>query len=238
MLYLSQEDIEVIGESVLKDCARKCDKAISIPVDIEDFAGSYLGLGILYRKLSGSGSILGLTTYKGVNLALKLDEGDVLLSVPRDTILLDETLSERKAYKRRRFTIAHECAHQILARIEARETSGSLRESLLPGMTYSPRELRTSEDWNEWQANTLAAVLLMPRHELITRINVLFDPILMTIIESKNINALGIVWLKKMADKFGVSKEAMAIRMEKLGYKIKPEFERLIQTEQAVLEIA
>ena len=31
---------------------------------------------------------------------------------------------------------------------------------------YSLRELKTREDWNEWQANVLGAAILMPQREI------------------------------------------------------------------------
>jgi Zn-dependent peptidase ImmA (M78 family) len=32
--------------------------------------------------------------------------------------------------------------------------------------TYSARELKSNDDWSEWQANALAAALLMPRTQI------------------------------------------------------------------------
>ena len=35
-----------------------------------------------------------------------------------------------------------------------------------PGQPISLRELKTREDWNEWQANVLGAAILMPQREI------------------------------------------------------------------------
>ncbi len=31
---------------------------------------------------------------------------------------------------------------------------------------YTPRELKTREDWNEWQANVFGAAILLPQKEV------------------------------------------------------------------------
>jgi len=235
MLCLSQENIEIIGESVLQDYSRHIEDCIRIPIDIESFARDYLGLAIRYEKLSERGKILGLTTYKGITLAIEHAGGSVLLSVPQDTILLDGSLKSRKMYKRMRFTVAHECAHHILSRIEEQKTGNTARKDFSLDDPVACRGFRSSEDWNEWQANTLASVLLMPRREMVTRLNVLFSPALQAICQDKS-SSSSYTYIKKIASKFGVSNEALIIRTRKLGYITKPEFERLIQIEKEVLE--
>jgi Zn-dependent peptidase ImmA (M78 family) len=209
VLVLSQKDIEVIGYSVLRDCVK--GGRIRIPVDIEGFARYYLGLQIEYRKLSDKGNILGLTSYKGVVLELSFNSGNIHITVPEDTILLDELLENPKEQHRRRFTIAHECAHQILARMEDNRTS------LVPGKTYSCRELRSAEDWSEWQANALGAVLLIPKHELIKELNSGWRKPFKPVMYGNRFNTMDYQQLKSLAKKFGVSVSAMKIRLKELG---------------------
>jgi len=136
MLYLSHENIEQIGNSILRDYESRYLVNPQIPVDIENFARKYLGLEIEYQKLSETESILGLTSYKGIILELAFKDGSVHLSVPEDTILLDEHLMKAINLRRRRFTIAHECAHQVIARIEESRTGGSFRKGLISGKHY------------------------------------------------------------------------------------------------------
>ena len=217
MMYLSYEDMEIIGQSVLHDYA----KSISIPVDINSFAQNYLGLKVLYRKLSDNGRILGLTTYKGAVIALPVAGGSVLCSVPEDTILLDERLLHDCNHRRERFTLAHECAHHILARMEAKEAGRNLNRDTTPGQVLSCRKLKTTNDWMEWQANSLASILLVPKYELAELIIHRLAPLAVTIYKI-NINSLVRSSVKWLADLFDVSIKAMAIRLNGMGFAIAP----------------
>ena len=61
---------------------------------------------------------------------------------------------------KRRFTLAHECAHQILFQLESDEVKTSCEMKYSARTAYTPRELKTREDWNEWQANVLGAAIV------------------------------------------------------------------------------
>ena len=216
MMYLSQNDIEIIGESVLQDYAQYIVSNIQIPVDIDSFARNYLGVQIQYRKLSDKGTILGLTTYKDVYLELPFAEGNIVLSLPENTILLEERLLKPQNRRRWRFTLAHECAHQILVRIEEKQTGNSFRKSFASGKIYPCRELKTAEDWCEWQANSLGAVLLMPRKELFELLK--HESELFNIVKHGNyFDSQDYKKIKKLADIFCVSIKAMEIRIRELA---------------------
>jgi len=218
MMFLSYDNMEIIGQSVLLDYARGTRGSISIPVDINAFAQDYLGLNVLYRKLSDNGRILGLTTYKVAVLALPVAEGNVLCSIPEDTILLDEELLHDKNRRRRRFTLAHECAHHILARIEKGENFNSDASF---GQAFSCRKLKTTDDWREWQANSLAAILLVPKRELAELIIQWLAPIALSIYKI-SINSFVQYSVKWLADMFDVSLKAMTIRLKGLGFSATP----------------
>ena len=67
----------------------------------------------------------------------------------------------RKLCGKRRFTLAHECAHQLLFHLESEDTKAACRKLYAERRTYSLRDLKSNEDWNEWQANVLGAAILM-----------------------------------------------------------------------------
>ena len=89
----------------------------------------------LYASLSDDGTLLGLTTYDQTTVKLNVD-GTVqtMLLVPHMVLLERKFISrypkaavkERLALSRR-FTLAHECAHQILFRLEPENVKNSLR---------------------------------------------------------------------------------------------------------------
>jgi len=79
------------------------------------------------------------------------------------------------------------------------------------------RVLRTQEDWNEWQANSLGAAILMPQLEV--------DRAMWFINSRKPLTCYGWRFYNKDQVKidtfcgvFGVSRSAAAIRLEQLGY--------------------
>ena len=161
MLKLSHKELEAIGNSVLLDFYG-AEKSPFAAVEIDRLATEYLGLKVIYRKLSDFGQPLGLTTFSGVLLELRHSGGIEIVSVSQDTILLEYALLKDKRDGRRRFTVAHECAHQILIRLEIEQFGESAYTELADGKKYSCRELMAVFSWEEWQANALGAVLLMP----------------------------------------------------------------------------
>lgn len=215
MMVLSQGELEIIGQSVRRDYARVAEDTAT-PFDVDGFAGEYLGLGVVHQKLSDDGHILGLTTYKGTKLALSLAGGSILLSVPEDTILLEKELLKRQNRGRRRFTLAHECAHQILARIEEERTGISFRRTLNPDKTYSLRELQKARGWSEWQANALGAVLLVPRYKLEAVFRKLYGPVAIVMYGDK-FSFFDYCWIRLLAKAFDISAGAMVIRLKALG---------------------
>ena len=125
----------------------------------------------------------------------------------------------RKLCGKRRFTLAHECAHQLLFHLESEDTKAACRKLYAERRTYSLRDLKSNEDWNEWQANVLGAAILMPQEEV---------ELAMWRFASMNpiLNFEG--WLLQrdkiivnmMCESFGVSKAALLIRLRHLGYLV------------------
>jgi len=192
-----------------------------IPVNIEDFALKYLGLHVQYRPLSNDGSVLGLTAYRDVQVNLTYTDRSVVVSVSEDSIWLDDILRHKR---RGRFTIAHECGHQIIARVDECRTGVSFRKAIEPGKLYSPRELKSANDWCEWQANALGAALLMPRMEIHKRLRG-FRPVKFTAYGSR-FAPIEYRRIKDLAYNFNVSMTAMILRLKELEYiDCKPESE-------------
>ncbi|MDR1703817.1 MAG: ImmA/IrrE family metallo-endopeptidase [Clostridiales bacterium] len=226
MLILSRQNIEAIGEAVLADCAMANVKKFSIPLNLEWFARRYLNLNVEYRKLSDDGTILGFTAYRGMNLKLPSGLGETELSVPKDTVFLDETLNKPNKAHSMRFTLAHECAHHILARIEEKRTGCSFRRRFDKGRQYTCRELRTAGDWCEWQANALAAVLLIPKSALSPYLTRWGRPFKLTSFGGY-FNAPDYEIIKKLVERFNVSASVVKIRLKETGnliFKLESEF--------------
>jgi Zn-dependent peptidase ImmA (M78 family) len=221
MMYISKQDIENIGNSVLRDFTERGRRPSGAPIDIELLAQWYLGLNIRYVRLEESIGLLGLTTTKDLSLEILEKSGGVInLFTPKNTVLIDNSLLKRDNLGRRRFTIAHECAHQILSRIEGTEAGIAFRQN-----APYPRELKSDEDWMEWQANALAAVLLMPQPSIFK--SMAGFNALRTLTEyGSRFNTPDYTEIRRISERFEVSISALTIRLRELGFvKRKPESE-------------
>ena len=131
------------------------------------------------------------------------------------TILIEEKLQNNPRFMgRKNFTIAHELAHQIINRSN-------------PGM-YGPQhrifcDYRRTEDnkkrvsnWYEWQADALAAALLLPPDAL-DKAMFLFGLGSQMKVLSRKYSQNKYISFCDMAEFLQVSKTTLAYRMEQLG---------------------
>ena len=176
-MILSCTQIEEIAAAVTKDfnefffgerAAPKTHYAQATPIDW--LATDYLGLRVSYARLSEDGSICGLTAYTDTEYAATYRGVTHVIPLRANEVLLDSSFMEpgqvRARCGKRRFTLAHECAHQLLFQMESDEARRACEEAYSPRTAYSLRDLKTREDWNEWQANALGAAILMPQREI------------------------------------------------------------------------
>lgn len=141
-----------------------------------------------------------------------------------EALLLEETrffwmraLSSRDRCGKRRFTLAHECAHQILFYLETDEVQDTCRKKYAARKAYSLRELKTHEDWNEWQANVLGAAILMPQREIDLAMWYFAGGKALVNYEGR-FSYRDDLALNMTCQQLGVSKSAAVIRLRQLGY--------------------
>ena len=176
MMILTHKQIEEIAAAVTKDFnefffgKEANDVRIARATPIDQFAKDYLGLDVSFARLSRDGSICGLTAYADTEYIT--EEMGIKRAIPlrQNQVLLDESFIRpgkvRELCGKRRFTLAHECAHQILFGMESDNDKRTHESKYAPRAAYSLRDLKTREDWNEWQANVLGAAILMPQKEI------------------------------------------------------------------------
>ena len=214
-MILSHKEIEEIAVAVTKDFNEfffgpDTDGArLPRGTPIDQFASEYLGLNVSFADLSADGSICGLTAYAD--------------SIPlrRNQVLMDASFIQpfqiRKLCGKRRFTLAHECAHQILFQMETEEVRKVCQRKYSARTAYSLRELKTHEDWNEWQANVLGAAILMPQREI--DLAVAYYARGRRLVSYDGTFAYqDRVALDLICKQFGVSKTAAVIRLKQLGH--------------------
>lgn len=225
-MILSQKQIEEIAVAITKDFNEfffgKEDKVrMARATPIDQFAKDYLGLDVSFIRLSSDGSICGLTAYDDTEYII--EEMDVRRTIPlkRNQVLLDECFIKpgqvRQLCGKRRFTLAHECAHQILFHLETDTVRDACRKKYSARTAYSLRELKTHEDWNEWQANVLGAAILMPQKEIDLAMWYFAADKPLVSYEGR-FSYRDRLTLDMTCRQLGVSKSAAIIRLRQLGY--------------------
>lgn len=101
--------------------------------------------------------------------------------------------------------------------METDEGKGACQKKYSARSAYSLRDLKSREDWNEWQANVLGAAILMPQREI--------DLAMWYFAAGRKlINYEGVfsyhdrLSLGMLCKQLGVSKSAAVIRLRQLGY--------------------
>ena len=227
-MILSRTQIDEIGETALKEYDRCFPRKTSIfdtrpfsEVPIERFASSYLRLNVRSAHLSDDGRICGLTAYEDTMYEFREHGKTQTIQLHRNDILLDERFdrpeNQQKLKGMRRFTLAHECAHQLLFQLENEAAKRACREKYEERRAYSLRELKTREDWNEWQANALAAALLMPRDKMALGVQYYWrgNPIKRF---GGRFTTVDLMDIDSLAERLGVSRTAAMIRLKELRY--------------------
>lgn len=130
------------------------------------------------------------------------------------TILVEKRLlNDPRMEGRKNFTIAHEIAHQILNR-KYPEKYGAQNRTFCD-YRRSAKPKKEIEDWNEWQADALAAALLLPLEVLQDSMFVFGLGERMKLL-SRKYSSTRFELFCEMADYLRVSRTALSYRMEQL----------------------
>lgn len=227
-MILSHKQIEEIAAAITKDfhefffgAGFDDSKRFAQSTPIDQFARDYLGLSVSFARLSSDGSICGLTAYADTEYEI-VDMGvKRIIPLKQNQVLLDKSFLRpgqvEKLCGKRRFTLAHECAHQILYQYESDEGKTACRRMYAARPSFSLRDLKTHEDWNEWQANALGAALLMPQGEMDRAMWYLSHGKTLTNYEGW-FNYRDRMILTMLCQHLGVSKSAAIIRLRQLGH--------------------
>ncbi|MEG0721650.1 MAG: ImmA/IrrE family metallo-endopeptidase [Lachnospiraceae bacterium] len=175
---LKDADIDFHAEAFLKEYNPRLLTEPQ-PVDIEDFAGYYLGLETDYTHLSHCGLILGRMVFNDTNKipVFVPEEGKAdYISSKKGTIIIDNSLLEESNEYRLRSTMGHECGHWIFHPGYYMEdcnqmnffntvelTATACRKVDIEGDVSARRILSSDHDWLEHHAKYFSAAILMPK---------------------------------------------------------------------------
>jgi len=191
--YISKSTLEAIARRTLLDYnARYSDEPPgSVPLEL---MAENIGLSIEYACLSSNGNALGKTAFEdGLTPVYdKARQKYVNIETTAGTIFIDEALIKNPAlHGRYRYTLAHEMSHWILHRYIFANYDLNFYE-------VNKREI-------EWQADYLAQNLLMPKGQ---------------VQKAFYARIYDLTSLPDLAKIFGVSKQAMGIRLDTLGLRL------------------
>lgn len=217
MSYLSRKDIEAIAVRVFNDY-KQLPRYAGLPIARVDpviLATELCGLHIDHFHLSKDGMTLGMTSFNEFGVGIYDDNGQpCIYYLDGTTVLVEKDLKDDPAsYGRYNFTLLHETAHQILARLYPNSPRAVQNRIVY----YRGRSQQYPiQDWDEWQADNLASALLLPV-EIVMCALPRFDlqngiEILNKIYRPKEYERFC-----KMAEFLGTSKQALAIRLKQLG---------------------
>ena len=223
---LTRVEIEHISESILSKYMP--DALITQkPVDIEELVENKAKLRVDYQLLCPDGSILGETIFvDGYREVYGVDDASGFtkkqcIAVEKGTIILDSNLVDHEIC-RTNFTEAHEFGHCTLHSLFYGSNEKRACRSHRKQVLYFPhREAMTPIQWTEWQANTFAAALLLPRPALRTTLQTFLKDNGLTWNKLKDFSLYENrikydKFLYFVAKTYEVSKETARLRMNKL----------------------
>jgi Zn-dependent peptidase ImmA (M78 family) len=211
-MNLTSEKIECIAKELLDKYRRSLDIGWDIFSVSPVLVAKLLGLEIKYVDFGEESEVLGFTSFCPMELLLTdKNNNEVFVSLTGKTIIINEAL-KNGCKGRYHFTIMHEIAHHILN--EIRPDYYSLKFRTKPQYIRNNAEYCVDED--ESKANMLASAILMPKEFIETVFVKAFEKSYVKRIHSV-LDRTEFLKFKAISDLFGVSKEALAIRLQKLG---------------------
>ena len=146
------------------------------PTDIDYLAQECLYLDIKHENIMPDGRVLGMIAFADTAFdTIGYEDEKKTIELEEGTMLIDMSLIGTENRARKRFTEAHETSHWICHRSYHSPTNRlydfRMNKSLIACRTENIESYRknsrsgytSDEQWEEWQADSLAAAMLMPK---------------------------------------------------------------------------
>ena len=217
--FTSNDEIENLCEAMIKDFFKSKHYTNVTCVDIEAFVREYLGVPIVYETFAepDPGRVGFLSDGKRPLLVRRGSKVEQVV-YPARTAVIEKYLLNPKESARKRFTIAHEGAHDVLDRHIPLQTSpgAAFHSEYDPEMSYTADLLKEMLSINECFTNRAAACLLMPGF-LVARVLKRHNNSRKVILYENGILSQDQkLLIQKMADTMGVSYTAFFNRLSEL----------------------
>ena len=212
--FIPNRELDELGTGVVLTYMKKSGAA-GLPrcVDIEGIANS-MGLNVVYETFAEDDfDKIGFLSYGITPLKIKRGNRTVPFLFPLGTIVVEADLRKERESGKRRFTIAHEVAHHILGR---HNPVPQFQWTFDAERVYSMAEMKLHFNWNETQADKLAASLLMPYFIVAAALKDFNHGNKLKIFGDEVFAPEDRMIIKKMAAQIGVSFSALLIRIKEL----------------------
>ena len=220
MKHLSRYDIKAIARKYVQAYMALPDVRNTqlYRIDPELLLEKVLGLNVEYQHLSYDGSILGMTSFTELDVQVFEDnDSEAFFFLDGKTVLVEADLNyDNKLRGRKNFILMHEGSHQIFKKLFSNDYGVTQKSAGVHYYKANSERNKLISDWEEWQANTLGAAILLPEN-LIKQGMFLFNL-------GGKIECLNKIYFLEvykrfdaLADFLGCSKKALAIRMKQLG---------------------
>ncbi len=201
-------------------------------VDIDSFVRDFLKCTVIYESIvEDDKDRIGFTGDGKRPLRVLKNGKPKEIIYPRNTIVLDKYLLNPDEENHRRFVLGHEAGHIIANRINP-ESPACFHHFIDRERTeYTISDLKDRYSIGEWQANTIAASLLMPRYVMRNTLKKFNGGRRLPIYGDNIFHPREKAILNKMANSLRVSHTALVIRLRELDMLSKHNVSEYIQKE-------
>ena len=194
MIIGTKVDFENLADLMLRDYLGSEYESYS-PFNVTAFAKEYLKLEISYHDFNPEENIEGMRI--------------------GSQIILDQRLSDDTRTGERNFTIAHECGHDL---INMQDPNYVPLQTINYRIRSQRKELKTENDFREWQANVVASCLLLRPCLVDWTMFTFARKEKITVFGGYTIHRIDRYIIRMMAQYLGVSQECLRYRLDRLGY--------------------
>jgi transcriptional regulator with XRE-family HTH domain len=217
--YVSAKNMDSIAEDILEQYyPEMLQTPMALP--IYNFVRN-IGVEVEEGTLSSDGSIFGEMVFKDSLVIFFDGDQEKERTVKSGTVLVDPQVKGLRNQGSFNNTIIHECVHWLLHRThnEYKSLLGSKDTKISSRLNRSAikEDKWSTYDWMEWQANGIAARILMPRKTTKMMVQELFLKYSLVFDEDERITMFEQV-IDDLAYFFQVSRWAVKIRMMQLGF--------------------
>ncbi len=207
-------------------------RRIPFSIDIEDFIRRFLRSTVIYEIIAENDKDrIGFTGDGKCPLCVMKNGKPKEIIYPRNTIVLDKYLLTPGEENHRRFVLGHEAGHIIANRINPDNPACFHHFMDRTKTEYTINDLKDRYNIGEWQANTIAAALLMPRYVMRNTLKRFNGGRRLPIYGDNIFHPREKAILNKMATSLQVSHSALVIRLRDLDMLSKHNVSEYIQKE-------